>query len=143
MRDLRKEFEANWKTYDAQLKNECANCGATDNLHIHHVVPLALGGTNRISNLVKLCTACHSKIHGVNLTKAKILQRAGIERAKREGKYNGRPKTYTDDNPKVQEAINMYMNRSKNGLTVRKISEITGISEATLYRAVRRLKKAQ
>jgi len=41
----------------------CANCGADSELVIHHIVPLALGGSNRTSNLVCLCTSCHSLMH--------------------------------------------------------------------------------
>jgi len=31
---------------------------------IHHIVPLAAGGTNDESNLMSLCRSCHAKIHG-------------------------------------------------------------------------------
>lgn len=30
---------------------------------VHHVKPLADGGTNDESNLMSLCTSCHEKIH--------------------------------------------------------------------------------
>jgi len=29
-------------------------------LHVHHVVPRSEGGTNDLSNLVTLCSRCHS-----------------------------------------------------------------------------------
>ncbi len=41
----------------------CANCGSTENIHYHHVVPLKLGGTNRIENIVPLCNKCHMAAH--------------------------------------------------------------------------------
>ena len=47
----------------------CANCGSkggTDGdteLHAHHIVPLSVGGTNTVSNLVTLCADCHAKLH--------------------------------------------------------------------------------
>ena len=41
----------------------CANCRDTDSLEIHHVVPLSLGGTNEITNLVPLCHRCHKTAH--------------------------------------------------------------------------------
>ena len=43
--------------------HRCANCGAEDGLEIHHIVPLLLGGTNNITNLVPLCFACHKSAH--------------------------------------------------------------------------------
>jgi len=62
--DLRKEFANKRNTFDKQLPKECANCTSIIDLQIHHVVPLSFGGSNRISNLVRLCTDCHSKAHG-------------------------------------------------------------------------------
>ena len=52
----------------AQLKKykKCANCGSEENIEIHHIVPLIVGGTNRRSNLVALCQDCHAKIHGLS-----------------------------------------------------------------------------
>lgn len=63
-KDLRKEYVENRSQYDAALPKECGNCGSTDDLHIHHIVPLSCGGNNRITNLARLCTDCHSKAHG-------------------------------------------------------------------------------
>ena len=41
----------------------CACCGSNENIHLHHIVPVALGGTSEYYNLVNLCSACHKKIH--------------------------------------------------------------------------------
>jgi ATP-dependent DNA helicase RecQ len=41
----------------------CADCRATDDLHIHHLVPRALGGPDEPSNLVVLCDGCHASRH--------------------------------------------------------------------------------
>ncbi len=39
----------------------CVNCGQTGTeLHIHHIVSRAEGGTNDLTNLVTLCSRCHS-----------------------------------------------------------------------------------
>jgi DNA invertase Pin-like site-specific DNA recombinase len=35
-------------------------------------------------------------------------QREGIEIAKTKGKYNGRPKKFTEKNPRVLHAIDLY-----------------------------------
>ena len=66
----------------------CINCGI-EAANMHHVVPKVLGG-NEGSNLVPLCGTCHDKIHNTDHLALKELQRAGIERAKKEGKYKGR-----------------------------------------------------
>jgi hypothetical protein len=48
----------------------CQNCGAKGGpkggaeLHAHHVVPKANGGTHEISNLQTVCSECHKAVHG-------------------------------------------------------------------------------
>lgn len=42
----------------------CAQCAATAGLAVHHVQPVAQGGTNTLANLVTLCHACHGAVHG-------------------------------------------------------------------------------
>ncbi|MCM1222896.1 MAG: HNH endonuclease [Lachnospiraceae bacterium] len=43
----------------------CANCGSKINIEYHHIVPITVGGTNRLTNFVPLCHNCHELIHGV------------------------------------------------------------------------------
>ena len=77
----------------------CINCGQEAS-ELHHVVPLALGGNDIDSNKVWLCSKCHALIHGMDIQKRGIewhnLQAAGIERAKQQGKYKGKPKIEID-----------------------------------------------
>jgi 5-methylcytosine-specific restriction endonuclease McrA len=44
-------------------KHRCGNCGSTHELHVHHIVPLSLGGTNEMGNLRTLCRSCHERLH--------------------------------------------------------------------------------
>ena len=37
----------------------CVKCGSKKNLEIHHIVPLAKGGSNRLENLQLLCRSCN------------------------------------------------------------------------------------
>lgn len=37
----------------------CLNCGATEELTLDHICPLARGGTNGIDNLQTLCKTCN------------------------------------------------------------------------------------
>lgn len=43
--------------------NICCNCGETDHIEYHHIVPLALGGNDIESNIVPLCHVCHMAAH--------------------------------------------------------------------------------
>lgn len=75
------------KRHADDLPTECANCGATEDLHVHHIVPLVVGGSNRRSNLCVLCGECHGLVHGLGLknhTKAVVI---GMETARSEGRW--------------------------------------------------------
>jgi len=51
--------------YSFFVKGElkCAVCDAEDDLVLHHIIPLAIGGTNDINNLMPLCRAHHVIVH--------------------------------------------------------------------------------
>ena len=48
----------------------CQNCGIKGGskgdaeLHAHHIVPKAKGGTHKLTNLKTVCNQCHNAIHG-------------------------------------------------------------------------------
>lgn len=65
----------------------------------------------------------------------------GIADAKTRGVYKGRPHTYTEKHSGLQHAIELYNNRANNKYTVKQIAEITKISKATIYRAIRERKE--
>ena len=65
---LQNPYPENWHELTASIRKKygyrCTQCGAQDvELHVHHVVPLSLGGNNDPDNLVALCDYCHSQIH--------------------------------------------------------------------------------
>lgn len=41
----------------------CVNCNSDIDIEYHHIVPLSMGGTNRLSNIVPLCHRCHMAAH--------------------------------------------------------------------------------
>mgnify|MGYP002152208539 CR=1 FL=1 len=45
--------------------HRCVKCGSTKNLEIHHIVPHARGGSNRLENLQLLCQRCN-RMKGVD-----------------------------------------------------------------------------
>lgn len=47
---------------DHAEKKACAFCGSTEQLELHHMIPLFLGGTNDTANLVWLCAPCHAVV---------------------------------------------------------------------------------
>lgn len=61
------EFPYNWDEIREQVlardEHVCGNCGSGEHLHVHHIVPLSLGGTSRPGNLRTLCRDCHARLH--------------------------------------------------------------------------------
>jgi 5-methylcytosine-specific restriction endonuclease McrA len=41
----------------------CAVCGAKEDLELHHIIPLAMGGNNNIDNIMVLCHKHHVEMH--------------------------------------------------------------------------------
>lgn len=46
---------------------QCALCGSTRYLQLHHVIPRGQGGKDNAHNLITLCADCHASAHGLNL----------------------------------------------------------------------------
>ena len=60
-------------THWARLRDEliekaggCQRCGKRNNLHVHHIVPYAIAGKHKTSNLVVLCASCHRRTEAQN-----------------------------------------------------------------------------
>ena len=66
------------------MKYKCFECGTTECIQHHHVVPRSVGGTKTIP----LCSICHGRVHGIKRTKQiniSELTKAGLARAKAMG----------------------------------------------------------
>ena len=63
--DLLVQSESERKIEALKLdKWQCVQCGSRRPLDIHHILPLAQGGSNRLTNMVSLCRECHQQVHG-------------------------------------------------------------------------------
>jgi len=49
-----------------RIIDRCEICELRDNLEIHHIIPLWVGGTNDIYNLISLCSNHHTEAHKKN-----------------------------------------------------------------------------
>lgn len=72
-----------------KIGTKCCNCGSTNNLQYHHIIPLAFGGNDIDSNLCCLCEDCHGLIHGMEFNNHSELIKRGQAKAKDEGKNIG------------------------------------------------------
>jgi 5-methylcytosine-specific restriction endonuclease McrA len=67
-RARRTRNSARWQKVRALARQRdgdaCVHCGATTELEVHHVVPLANGGSEfELSNLETTCSRCHRERH--------------------------------------------------------------------------------
>lgn len=66
MTNLRTKFK---KVRSSYLKDRnifrCEKCMQLKKLDVHHIIPLADGGTNEYDNLIALCTRCHDEWHTI------------------------------------------------------------------------------
>ena len=130
MSKRRKWFNRNRRKIVEQHGPICDNCkreGILDDYDVHHIVPIVHGGTNYLSNLSVLCGACHGKAHGEKgWSERKAMQKRGIERAKRKGKYRGRP---IDETAHKRVAAIL-----RDGHSIRRTAELAGVSPSTVQR---------
>ena len=48
---------------------KCSICSKkTEHLELHHIIPKSRGGSDDVSNLVKLCSGCHGLAHDVSFS---------------------------------------------------------------------------
>ena len=118
---------------------ECCNCGSKDNLEYHHIIPLSLGGNNKLSNLCCLCYSCHSLLHfgktkHINHSEA---TKKGLQRARERGVQLGQPKGAKLTTQKSLEAKKLIkeLNYSFEGnLSNEETYKQIGISRNTFYK---------
>ena len=92
---------------------KCMNCGSMENIEIHHIIPLAFGGTNKIDNLIPLCCDCHVAMHnGFNLND-------NIDHGKK-----GRKSYKTDE-----EAYTIFDDYFAGNIGVKELKELMGFSK--------------
>lgn len=106
------------------------------------LIVLNMGGDkiDTTTPIGKLLVTVLSGIAEFETDMIKERQMEGIALAKKRGVYKGRPKKYTENHKGLQYALKLFRERDKNKMTVNDICEITKISRATLYRAVKRVK---
>ena len=106
----------------------CVICNTTEHIEHHHLIPVCKGGTDHEHNFLSLCVEHHGMIHSVrpgSWAHRKELQRIGIEKAKKAGKYKGRKPTI--DYKEVEKLRN-------SGLGATEIANQMGIDRTSVYR---------
>lgn len=119
----------------------CCNCGSTEELEYHHIIPICLGGNDTNSNMACLCYPCHQKIHygkskhGLHSTVIKM----GLEAAKEKGVRLGRPQMTMETLP--YNFLKYYPMFQNGNINLSELSRLSGISRPTIYKYLRIIDK--
>ena len=109
------------------MSDACFECGSTENLHMHHVVPRSRGGTKTIP----LCERHHAAVHGHNgigtsaLTRAALAVKASrreLVGAPRIGERVAADGVRVERDPAEAEAVALIVALRRRGMTIRGIA---------------------
>lgn len=106
-------------------------------MQLHHIVPLSQGGTNRLSNVVVICSKCHGKIHGIGYKNHSANTRKGIEKTRLNGKQIGLEKgtkLTTKKSIRAKEQIRKYSKDFNGSLKDIDVIKLIGISRNSFYK---------
>ena len=121
----------NYRLHDKFMRDKttCELCGADGNLELHHIIPMVFDdylkdgeSLDSEDNFIAVCELCHKK-----LTRRKVLQSAGIEKAHFKDKiYNEIYRLFYEN---MQRANDAYANVGHGWLDV---SEAIDVFDETL-----------
>ena len=106
----------------------CVICNTTENIEHHHITPVCKGGDDHPHNFISLCVEHHGMIHSLrpgSWAHRKELQRIGIDKAKKAGKYKGRKPSI--DRKELKRLWD-------SGLSAIEIAKQMNINRTTVYR---------
>jgi len=103
--------------------SKCFECGSTDNIHQHHVVPRIKGG----NKTVPLCETCHSLVHDVSM-RSLTTEAIALKKHHRLA-YNHPPLGFDAvegrlvENEREQKIVRMIFAMRRRNLSLHKIAE--------------------
>jgi hypothetical protein len=112
--------------------NICFECGGTEHIHQHHVIPKSLGGTKTIP----LCETCHGRVHQKDLVKFNNLAKEGRKRYVANGGKLGRKEGSAESiETFMGKPVNIEIKRLvEQGNSVRKVSARMRVSTSTVVK---------
>ena len=106
----------------------CVICGTNKDIDHHHITPKCRGGDDHPHNFISLCAEHHGMIHSIrpgSWSHRKELQKIGIEKAKKEGKFKGaKPRIDYDEVKRLWDL----------GVGATSIAKHMGIDRTSVYR---------
>jgi 5-methylcytosine-specific restriction endonuclease McrA len=82
-KNKRKPIKSKVRKEILYARRKCQYCRRLPAQHIHHMRGVAKGGSNRETNLVRLCGICHQRVTSGEITTEQLKRRLGIKITKR------------------------------------------------------------
>ena len=122
----------------------CCNCGKVAT-QAHHIVPLANGGQDVITNIAWLCDYCHDKVHGLTrfdgtITHSELIKQ-GLAKAKENGKSIGRPSLTTKNIPLTFRKEYKKLKEQNATINITELAKKHKTSRTTIYKYIEILAK--
>lgn len=114
------------------IGTKCVNCGSTEDIRYHHIVPIGMGGSESLSNICCLCAKCHSLVHWgpQGEIDTEYARKLGRERARKNGVKLGRKPL---DREPIYAIIAKYSTLFAGGtLSEEEVADMLGIKN-TVY----------
>ncbi len=127
-----------WNSAITRQQCELCACPITASLEVHHIKPRAEGGSNKASNLMVLCAACHDKHHAApedSPASQPLIQTSdGLERIITPEPPKGKKRGLSDEDKQViEDMLNKFPNLPIKQVAFRlKHQEGVDVSEATI-----------
>lgn len=87
-------------------RHRCRNCGTTENLQIHHI-KYSKWGTEKLKDLITLCSKCHFTFHKGHKLSISINVKKSNKKKKRKKSKKIKVKTYAPPEMAILEAREM------------------------------------
>lgn len=123
----------------------CCNCGKVAT-QAHHIVPLANGGQDVITNIAWLCDCCHDKVHGLTrfdgtITHSELIKQ-GLAKAKENGKSIGRPSLTIKNIPLSFKREYKKLIQQQKRINITELAKKYNLTRVTIYKYIELLANA-
>mgnify|MGYP003435084115 FL=1 len=117
----------------------CFECGTTNDVQQHHVIPRSLGGTKTIP----LCLHCHRLAHGITKkpkNSHSSLVRLGLDKRRQSGKTLGRPNGSSKSDQDILKQYPAIVKQLKAERSIRETAKLCDVANGTVVKVKQALK---
>jgi hypothetical protein len=126
-----------WKEDKIVYKDKCFECGSTNEIHYHHIIPFSKGGNKTIP----LCSICHGKVHDRTFTNHREMVIKALKNKKDNGYVLGRPNGTKESLEKVLEKYPEIVKLYNEKKSIRETSRSLNVAINTVNKVYKILYK--